>query len=89
MLREGRIMVLKDKNIIVVGAGKSGISASKLLSGEDVTITLYDGNEKLDKDELDEAIRQHIRRVYAKYGENVSKAAAALKITRNTLRKYL
>ncbi len=45
-------MVLKDKNIIVVGAGKSGISASKLLSGEDVTITLYDGNEKLDKDAL-------------------------------------
>ena len=30
-----------------------------------------------------------VRRVYAKYGENVSKAAAALKITRNTLRKYL
>ena len=27
--------------------------------------------------------------MYAKYGENVSKAAAALKITRNTLRKYL
>ena len=26
---------------------------------------------------------------YEKYGENVSKAAAALKITRNTLRKYL
>ena len=40
-------------------------------------------------DELDVAIRQHVRRVYAKYGENVSKAAAALKITRNTLRKYL
>lgn len=31
----------------------------------------------------------HVRRVHAKYGENVSKAAAALKITRNTLRKYL
>ena len=40
-------------------------------------------------DELDVAIHQHVRRVYAKYGENVSKAAAALKITRNTLRKYL
>ena len=40
-------------------------------------------------DELDVAISQHVRRVYAKYGENVSKAAAALKITRNTLRKYL
>lgn len=34
-------------------------------------------------------VRQHVRRVYAKYGENVSKAAAALKIARNTLRKYL
>ena len=40
-------------------------------------------------DELDEAIRLHVRAVYEKYGENVSKAAAALKITRNTLRKYL
>lgn len=40
-------------------------------------------------DELDEVIRRHIRSVYAKYGENVTKAAAALKITRNTLRKYL
>lgn len=34
-------------------------------------------------------MRLHVRAVYEKYGENVSKAAAALKITRNTLRKYL
>lgn len=40
-------------------------------------------------DELDEVIRWHIKKVYQKYGQNVSKAAAALKITRNTLRKYL
>ena len=40
-------------------------------------------------DDLDSAIRAHVRRVFAKYGENVSKAAAALKITRTTLRKWL
>ena len=40
-------------------------------------------------DELDEVIKNHIQSVYKKYGRNVSKAAEALKITRNTLRKYL
>ena len=40
-------------------------------------------------DELDAAMREHIRRVYAKHGGNITKAAEALKITRNTLRKYL
>ena len=49
-----------------------------------------DTPEKADvPDELDEVIRWHIKKVYQKYGQNVSKAAAALKITRNTLRKYL
>ena len=40
-------------------------------------------------DELEKVIKLHIRQVYSKYGENSSKAADALKITRNTLRKYL
>ena len=40
-------------------------------------------------DDLDSAIRAHVRRVFAKYGENISKAAIALKITRTTLRKWL
>ena len=40
-------------------------------------------------DDLDSAIRAHVRRVFAKYGENVSKAATALNITRTTLRKWL
>ena len=49
-----------------------------------------DTPEKSDvPDELDEVIRWHIKKVFQKYGQNVSKAAAALKITRNTLRKYL
>ena len=40
-------------------------------------------------DELDAAIRSHVRRVFDKYGQNLSKAASALKVARNTVRKYL
>ena len=35
------------------------------------------------------AIRIHVRRVYDKYGQNLSKAAEALKVARNTAKKYL
>ena len=40
-------------------------------------------------DELDAAIRLHIRRVYEKYGHNITKTKEALHIARNTLKKYL
>ena len=38
---------------------------------------------------LDDAIRRHVQHVFEKYSRNVSKAAAALNITRTTLRKWL
>ena len=40
-------------------------------------------------DELDAAIRLHVRRVYEKYNQNLTRAAEALKTARNTVRKYL
>ncbi len=40
-------------------------------------------------DNLDEAIRLHVRRVLEKYNDNVSQAAKALGIARNTLKKHL
>ena len=40
-------------------------------------------------DELDAATRFHVRRVYDKYGQNLTRAAEALGISRNTVRKYL
>ena len=40
-------------------------------------------------DELDAAIRLHVRRVYEKYNNNLSRTAAALNVARNTVRKYL
>jgi DNA-binding NtrC family response regulator len=40
-------------------------------------------------DELEAMTRQHVRRVYEKHGSNLTRAAEALKISRNTARKYL
>ena len=40
-------------------------------------------------DKLEDAIRLHIRRVYEKYGENLTRAAEVLDVSRNTVRKYL
>ena len=39
--------------------------------------------------ELEEVIRQHVKKVFLKYAQNLSRASAALKISRNTLRKYV
>ena len=40
-------------------------------------------------DELDAAMCCHVRSVFNKFGGNISKAASALKVSRNTVRKYL
>ena len=45
-------MNLKDKKVVVIGAGKSGISACRLLSGEGANITLYDSNEQMNLDDV-------------------------------------
>lgn len=41
-------MELKDKRVLVFGAGKSGISASRLLQRVGATVLLYDGKADLD-----------------------------------------
>ena len=40
-------------------------------------------------DELEEVIRRHVKKVFLKYARNLSRASAALRISRNTLRKYV
>ena len=40
-------------------------------------------------DELDEAVKFHVNRVYEKNNHNLSKTAEVLKTARNTVRKYL
>ena len=40
-------------------------------------------------DKLEDAMRLHVRRVYEKYGQNLTRTAEALGVSRNTVRKYL
>ncbi|MCR5147771.1 MAG: UDP-N-acetylmuramoyl-L-alanine--D-glutamate ligase [Eubacterium sp.] len=43
---------MKDKKVIVAGAGKSGFSSSGLLLRNGARVILFDENDKLDKEEL-------------------------------------
>lgn len=45
-------MELKDKRVLVFGAGKSGISATRLLQKQGAFCILYDANTKLAKDDF-------------------------------------
>ena len=40
-------------------------------------------------DDLNAAIRRHVRKVYEKYEKNLTQTANALKVARNTVKKYL
>ena len=45
--------------------------------------------DEIDNECLDSVIRNHVKKIHAKYGGNASLAAKKLGISRNTLRKYL
>ena len=40
-------------------------------------------------EDLDGATRHHVRRIFEKYGKNLTKTAEVLKVSRNTVRKYM
>ena len=45
-------MKLEGKNVLVLGAGKSGSAASELLLDKKIETVLYDGNKDLDVEKL-------------------------------------
>ncbi len=49
-------MLKQGTHVLVIGAGKSGIAACRLLSQEPVDIILYDSNKDIDKEALRERI---------------------------------
>ena len=54
-----------EKNVVVVGAGKSGIGAITLIHTLGANITLFDGNEKADIDALKEQVASFgVKEVY-------------------------
>ena len=52
---------VRNKKVIVAGSGKSGIGATELLCKVGAKIVLYDGNEKLSKEEVREKLSYDIR----------------------------
>lgn len=63
---------------------------SKLIvEHKQMTASLVPHTEPEVPDELDAAIRLHVRKVYEKYNNNLSHTATALQAARNTVRKYL
>ena len=48
--------MLKDKKVLVFGAGKSGISASRLLRRVGASVILYDGRDDIDIDTFEDEI---------------------------------
>ena len=45
-------MELKNKKVLVAGSGKSGIAAADLLKKIGAEVTIYDGNQNLDREEI-------------------------------------
>ncbi|HKM34977.1 MAG TPA: UDP-N-acetylmuramoyl-L-alanine--D-glutamate ligase [Lachnospiraceae bacterium] len=52
-------MILKDKNVLVVGSGKSGVAAVRLLREVCAYPVLFDSNEKLSTEELHDKLEDH------------------------------
>ena len=45
-------MDIRGKNVLVFGSGISGEAACRLLLTEGASVILYDGNDRLDRDEI-------------------------------------
>ena len=65
---------MKDKKYLVAGTGISGISAAKLLLKAGAEVVIYDGNEKLDRNEiLDKIGNRDIKVVLSELNEDILK----------------
>ena len=54
------MMNIRDKKVIVVGTGKSGIGSAVLLEKNGALPMIYDGNEKVDIDEVKNTLTQRL-----------------------------
>lgn len=53
---------VRDKKVIVVGTGKSGIGSTVLLEKNGALPVIYDGNEKTDTEAVKASIREKLGR---------------------------
>ncbi len=69
-------MNIEGKKVIVLGAGKSGIAASNLLTASKANVTLYDGNDKLKAEDFKDKVKDAVTFAFGEMNEEVYKDAA-------------
>ncbi len=67
-------MQMKDKKVLVFGAGKSGVSATRLLQKQGAAVILYDGNTKLKSEDFRDKfdITRNFTAIFGEYPEEMT-----------------
>ena len=77
-------------NLILTGYGWTEYAVAASESQQQKVLPLMKSvSDSALPDELDAAVCRYVRRVFDKYGRNLSRIAQALKVARNTVKKYL
>ena len=64
-------MDIRGKNVLVFGSGISGEAAAGLLAEHGAQVILYDGNEKLSKDEISTRVPQGTQIILGRFPEDI------------------
>lgn len=71
-------MNLAEKYVLVVGTGKSGIAASSLLAKQGANVILFDGNQELDKEEIQSKVDANVTVVLGALSSDLEERIALL-----------
>ncbi|MDD2979801.1 MAG: UDP-N-acetylmuramoyl-L-alanine--D-glutamate ligase [Hespellia sp.] len=74
-------MELSGKKVLVFGSGISGIAASKMLQTIGADVILYDGNEKLDAEKIQEQIGGAVTVILGELSETIMDSLALMVIS--------
>lgn len=66
-------MNLEGKRVLVAGTGISGIGAAKLLTVSGIETVLYDGNDKLEKEEIKERVGNPVEVILGELTDDIVK----------------
>lgn len=64
-------MDIQGKNVLVFGSGISGEAAAGLLAEHGARVILYDGNEKLNKDEISKRVPEGTQIILGGFPEDI------------------
>lgn len=64
-------MTLNNKNVVVIGTGKSGTASASLLDSEGAEVILFDANEKLNAEEISQKTPDGVHVVIGTLGKDI------------------